>query len=83
MIYCLYTVLDKIADESGPIFCAKNDAVANRSFNSMLKDIAPNDRDSYVLYTMGTFDTDTMELEKFKAREVMASLNMYVEENDA
>ena len=55
----IYTIYDKVACESGPIFQAKNDTVALRCFMSLMKDtpnVVPSD---YDVYCLGEFDTDT------------------------
>jgi len=42
----LYTIWDKVAKQCGPVFEAKNDAVAQRNFKNMLtsnKGINPQD----------------------------------------
>lgn len=55
----IYTIYDKVACEAGPIFQAKNDAVALRCFISLMKDtpnVVPSD---YDVYCLGEFDTDT------------------------
>ena len=54
----IYTIYDKVACESGPIFQAKNDGVALRCFMSLIKDtpnIVPTD---YDVYCLGEFDTE-------------------------
>jgi len=51
MIVNLYVIKDKVADELGPIFEAKNDAVAARNYRSVLKKAAfPTD---YILLKVG------------------------------
>ena len=55
----IYTIYDKVACESGPIFQAKNDTVALRCFMSLMKDtpnVTPSD---YDVYCLGEFDTDS------------------------
>ena len=56
MIYKLYSIFDKDAKEYGPLFNAKNDIVASRYVEEMLKEV--NHADSYALYRMGEFDTE-------------------------
>ena len=54
----IYTIYDKVACESGPIFQAKNDGVALRCFMSLMKEtpnVVPSD---YDVYCLGEFDTD-------------------------
>lgn len=52
----LYSIYDKVAQESGPVFQAKNDDVAIRATCNLLADV--HAIDDYILYRVGTFDTD-------------------------
>lgn len=61
MIINMYTIFDKVAQEAGPVFQAVNDAVAVRSCRSALKGVF--DINDYVLYNIGTFDTENLRLE--------------------
>lgn len=56
MQYKLYSIYDKDAKEYGPLFNAKNDIVASRYVEEMIKEV--NHVDSYALYRMGEFDTE-------------------------
>lgn len=56
MTYKLYSIFDKDAKEFGPLFNAKNDVVASRYVEEMVKDV--NHVDSYALYCMGEFDNE-------------------------
>lgn len=56
----MYAIYDRAAEESGPLFEAKNDSVAIRSYSQLLERVAPHDRDAYRLYCVGTYDRDTM-----------------------
>lgn len=72
MIFNLYNVMDKVAEEYAPPFVAKNDAVALRQFNQMIKNLNVND---YDLNFIGKYDTDTGLItvslpEKLNASEV-------------
>ena len=56
----LYTVYDRLAQESGPVFEAKNDAVAMRGYRKMLGDnINPEE---YRLLKVGKINHRTQEL---------------------
>lgn len=55
----IYTVFDKVADEYGPLFEAKNNNVALRQFRQLIATVVVENRDDYVLYSCGTFDHDT------------------------
>lgn len=56
----LYTVYDRAAEVSGPVFEAPNDAVASRAYRNMMKDVAAYDRASYQLFLVGEYDTRHM-----------------------
>ena len=56
MTYKLYSIYDKDAKEYGPLFNAKNDIVASRYVEEMIKEV--NHIDSYALYCMGEYDTE-------------------------
>lgn len=56
MLYMLYSIYDKDAQEFGPLFNAKNDVVASRLVEEMIKDV--KHVDSYALYRMGQYDTE-------------------------
>lgn len=58
----IYTVYDKVAEEYGPLFEAKNDAVALRQFKQLIATVVVENRDDYVLYSCGTFDHDAGDL---------------------
>lgn len=55
----LYTVYDKLAEESGPLFEAKNDTVALRMFDGIN---FPGERDHYKLLFIGTYSHDPVNL---------------------
>jgi hypothetical protein len=66
----LYAVYDRIAEESGPIFGAKNDAVAVRNFRNYTAEVKP---DEYKLYCVGEYDNDRIMIFGLdgKAREIV------------
>ena len=59
-VYCIF---DKVANEGGPLFQAKNDAVALRQFQMMReglhKEVRPDD---FKLFRLGFYDSDTLSL---------------------
>lgn len=55
-----YSVRDVEAQEYGPVFQAKNDAVANRNFLTILKGTAVPS--AFRLHRLGVFDTETGEM---------------------
>ncbi len=56
MIYNLYAIYDKDAEEFGPLFNAKNDVIASRYVEEMIKEV--KNVDPYALYCMGEYDTE-------------------------
>lgn len=55
MLYNLYTVVDKLAEEAGPPFTAVNDKVAMRKFREM--GIPESLKDEYEVRCLGSFDS--------------------------
>lgn len=56
MLYNLYSIYDKDAKEYGPLFNAKNNLVASRFVEDMMKGVKCID--SFDLYFMGEYDTE-------------------------
>lgn len=52
----LYSIYDRVAKESGPVFQAKNDDVAVRATCSLLSSV--DLCEDYILYRVGTFDAE-------------------------
>lgn len=77
MLTKLYTIRDKVAEESGPIFQAKNDAIASRQFQQVIsKSESPRD---YVLIRIGEFETERTLLTALQVpEEVELSVNSEV-----
>lgn len=60
MKYGIYTIYDEAADEFGPVFTAKNDAVAKRQFQQILKGVEyPAE---FGLFKVGDFDSECIEM---------------------
>lgn len=55
----LYSIKDKIANEFGPIFQAKNDGVAKRMYSQTLQGDHVVYADDYSLWSVGEFDVET------------------------
>lgn len=55
MLYQVYTVRDKLAEESGPPFIAVNDKVAMRQYKAM--NIPDSLKNEYELLMIGYFDS--------------------------
>ena len=56
MIYNLYAIYDKDAEEYGPLFNAKNSLIASRYVEEMIKEV--DNVDPYAVYCMGEYDTE-------------------------
>ena len=57
MKYGLYTIYDKVAEETGPLFEAKSDAVASRSARNLLAEVQAVD--GFKLLRVGFTDKST------------------------
>ena len=57
MQYGLYTIYDKVAQETGPLFEAKSDAVASRSARTLLAEVQAVD--DFKLLRVGYSDKTT------------------------
>ena len=57
MNYGLYTIYDKVAQETGPLFEAKSDAVASRSARNLLSEV--QNVDDFKLLRVGYSDKTT------------------------
>lgn len=56
----MYSVYDKVAQEGGPIFTAKNEDVAIRKTVQLLINQPPNTIEDYKLLYVGIVNTETM-----------------------
>lgn len=78
----LYVVFDKVAQESGPIFEAKNDGVAIRQFTQLMEK-NPIDRQEFALLCLGEIDHGTNEImPTVPPREILVPLPQYVAGHD-
>jgi hypothetical protein len=59
----LYVVYDKIAGECGPVFEAKNDAVALRQYRHLVASNPGFVQDDFELMQVGTMDKETAVIE--------------------
>ena len=57
----LYTIYDLTAEQSGPIFEAKNDKIALRQFNNLFAESQIN-KEEFTLNYLGEYNHDLMEL---------------------
>ena len=76
MKYGVYSIYDEAANEYGPVFTAKNDAVAKRQFLQLVKSVEyPAE---YGLFKVGDFDSECMEfpLVGCESKEVIDGLKL-------
>lgn len=59
MIYQLYTIYDKVAEQYGVPFASLNDAVAVRHFNKTVSMNMMAEPTDFELYGLGCFDTNS------------------------
>jgi hypothetical protein len=72
----VYTIFDRLAQECGPLFSAKNDAVAIRGFRIALKE---SREDEHQLLFVGEFDTEHAHLEGLGApQEIVVQARLEV-----
>lgn len=65
----IYAIYDSVAEECGPIWTAKNDAVAVRNCRNSLKEVR---LEEYKLYALGELDSEKVLIFAYpKAREVI------------
>lgn len=65
MVYNLYSIYDSVAEEFGPLFHSKSDAVAKRAVTTVLHEgVKASD---YDLYMIGTYDVDLGIIEPSKS----------------
>lgn len=74
----IYTVYDKIAEESGPLFIQKSDSTARRAFRSMIKDEKLR-REEYELRYLGDYDTEKSVIQ---ARKTPYTIDLIYEEEE-
>ena len=82
MINELFTIYDKVAQEAGPIFQAKNLYVAMRYVNEMIKDNKIN-LSEYDLVRLGTFDSESMSISVLSKADAVELSNVPTYVDDA
>ena len=82
MINELFTIYDKVAQEAGPIFQAKNLYVAMRYVKDMIKDNNIN-LTEYDLVRLGTFDSESMSLSVLSKADAVELSNVPTYVDDA
>lgn len=79
----VYVIYDVIAEESGPLFTAKNDGVARRQYE-VSRDKNGFSEEDFVLKRIGWFDPETMMIDGVKPVTISAKLDMVEEiENES
>ena len=78
----IFTIYDKVAQEAGPIFQAKNLYVAMRYVNDMIKDNKIN-LSEYDLVRLGTFDSESMSITVLPKADAVELSNCVTYVNDA
>lgn len=82
MINGIYTIFDKVAMESGPLFEAKNDGVAQRQYSQFMETIQKQDKTEFKMLKLGSINHETNQIEKLSIpEEIIANLSME-EENE-
>lgn len=71
----LYTIFDLVAVEAGPIFHAKNDAVAMRMYDALMAE-KKLDYDEQHLYYVGKFDDESLQFYETTSSRVIANVDM-------
>jgi len=67
----IYAIYDRIAEESGPVWAARNDAVAVRNAQYQLRNARA---DEYRLYCLGSYDSEAVAIKALDVtREVVLS----------
>ncbi|WNK13202.1 MAG: nonstructural protein [Microvirus sp.] len=70
----LYAIKDTVGEEFGPIFGAKNDATAYRSFAQTMADNKyPQE---FLLHSVGTYNTETGIIEAFPQPQTLKVIDM-------
>lgn len=57
----LYAIYDRVAEECGPVFSAKNDGVAMRGFRDLLQQVS--DKSDYRLVRLARVDLHSLKIE--------------------
>lgn len=74
---CLYVIRDQVAEESGPIFEAKNDSVAYRQYVTLIE--KSDYQGDFTLLNIGTYDHEKDELAYTIPYAVEVSVEMEVD----
>lgn len=80
MIVGLYSIYDKIAQESGPVFQAKNDDVAVRAACSLLRSV--DSCEDFVLYRVGRFDAENHMIDDSDVEQIDYEATFYAQKEN-
>lgn len=81
----LYVIYDRVAEESGPIFEAINDGIANRRYQALMAEQTHEwfDPLDYLLLHLGEVDKTTNIINPLPPREVHIKISLLDEVNYA
>lgn len=66
----LYTIMDRVAEDCGPVFFARKPGVAIRQFSRMVSHEGL-DPDDFILIAVGGFDSQKCELVKLEVGQII------------
>lgn len=72
----VYTVLDRVAEDGGPPWLAKNDGVAVRQFYKLLERTDPHNLSDYLLVCLGVYESSSMALRPFERPEEIPTVRL-------
>lgn len=72
----VFTIYDKLAKESGPLFQAKNVDVAQREFNNLVKDLPEDTKEDYELVILATYDNESMAIALYDGIDLLEAENV-------
>lgn len=78
----IYVIFDKVAEQAGPLFQAKNDGVAMRMVSVMKAQKQIVNDDDYSLLFLGKYDDELCEVEGKEVRVVNVSMSLTEDESD-
>jgi hypothetical protein len=81
----LYVIYDRVAEESGPVYEAQNDGIANRRYKALMSEQTHDwfDETDFTLFHVGEIDKTTNIINALPPREVYISLSLLNEEENA
>lgn len=79
-LYCMY---DKVAQEGGPVYGARNDAVAIRGFRQAFAGLENANENDFRLYRLAVYDPETLEIAPISPAVEVFSPGMSVEPDGA